>query len=465
MKRIKLPLVALLLAGAITGCKKENLDIIPTNIFEASRAFSTVNDLEQGILGAYSSYSYENTMYINALLSDEVKISSENRGQGQFEFKYQYNSGTESFGYGAFYVTINRANRVLEAMNGVTPANANEDVQKNAIRAEALALRAYAHFELLQRFAPAYDPNATGITYVDRVFVNEQLSRQKVGENLARIEQDLAAAKAGSLSTAPAITTGYGNIRISKAVVSGMQARVALYKKDWTNAATHATEAITTANKPLATGTTFKNIWTDASDAEVMLKFRRVGTGTGTLWQDTNGDVFFEPSDKLKQQYNRTTDVRFDSYFLIGNTNGDTALVRKFYTSARGAKIVDPKFMRSAEMYLIRAEARAEQNDLTGAAADINTLRTARITGYTNVTFSTKDVAIAEILTERFKELAFEGFRFFDLKRRGLAVNRLASDVQSSTWQNLSANDFKFTLPIPQSELFANPNATQNPGY
>ena len=465
MKRIKIPLVTLLLVGALAGCKKENLDIIPTNIFEASRAFVSVGDLEQGLLGAYASYSAENTMYINGLLSDELKISNENRGQGQFEYKFQYNSGTNSFGYNAFYVTVNRANRVLEAMPGVVTNNAIDEATKNGIKAEALALRAYAHFELLQRFAPSYNPSALGVTYIDYVFINDKLARQTVAENLGKIEQDLAAARAGTIPNSPFITTGFGNIRLSKAVVAGMQARVALYKRDWANAATFATDAITLAAKPLATGQDFKNIWLDASDSEVMLRFRRIGTGTGTLFQDVNGDVFFEPSEKVKQLFNRTTDVRFDAYFLVGNIAGDTALIRKFYTSSRGPKIVDPKFMRTAEMYLIRAEARAEQNDLAGAAADINTLRAARIAGYTNVSFPGKDEAITNILNERFKELAFEGFRYFDLKRRNLPVTRLASDVQSTQWISLPANDFKFTLPIPQTELFANPNATQNPGY
>ena len=61
--------------------------------------------------------------------------------------------------------------------------------------------------------------------------------------------------------------------------------------------------------------------------------------------------------------------------------------------------------------------------------------------------------------------MCFEGFRFFDLKRKGLDVSRNASDVSSATWQNLPAGNFRFALPIPQEEIFANPNATQNPNY
>lgn len=464
MKRLQPIFFALALLTVVTGCKKQ-LDILPNDLLQESYAFTNVNDLEQGVLGIYASWAGENTMIINAVLSDEVKLSNENRGQWQTEFKLQYNTGTNSFGLANFYLMINRANRVIAAAEKLQVPAADVS-RKNQLVAEAIALRATAHFELLQRYAPAYDPAAMGVTYVDYVFVTDQLPRQLVSDNLSRIEKDLADAKTNpDLPAAPVALPGIGNIRLSKAFIAGMQARVALYKKDWANAISFSTEAINISGKPLATGSAFTGIWTDASDAEVYLRLRRNGDGVGTLWQDTNGDVFFEPSDKLKQQFSRTTDIRFNSYFLITPSGNDTALVRKFYQSSRGPKIVDVKLMRTAEMYLVRAEARAESNDLAGAAADINALRAARITGYTPVTYTDKNVAVSDILNERFKELCFEGFRFFDLKRKGLAVNRLLSDVTSPVWQTLPAGNFRFALPIPQDEIFANPNYKQNPGY
>jgi hypothetical protein len=67
-------------------------------------------------------------------------------------------------------------------------------------------------------------------------------------------------------------------------------------------------------------------------------------------------------------------------------------------------------------------------------------------------------------MDERFKELCFEGFRFFDLKRNNLPVQRNASDA-SPDWQTLSASSYRFVLPIPNAELLANPNMVQNSGY
>ena len=115
-------------------------------------------------------------------------------------------------------------------------------------------------------------------------------------------------------------------------------------------------------------------------------------------------------------------------------------------------------------MYLIRAEARAETNDLTGAAADLNALRDARINGYTAQSFSSKGDLITAILNERFKELPFEGHRFFDAKRRNLPIIRLAVDAQNNK-TTLESGNFRFLLPIPNSEIQANPLMVQNPGY
>jgi hypothetical protein len=459
------------LAAAALGfasCEKR-IDLLPTDSINEANAFQTVTDLEQGLYAAYGSWSGENTMYVNAIVADETKISNENRGQGQFEFKWQYvpaQGGSASGGWSSFYYTIGLVNKELAAIDNVKGANAAENDLKERIRAELLAIRGIAHFEILYRFSGRYNPSASGIPYTTKSDIGARPARQPQSEVLKGIEADLAAAKAApTLPVAPAVTGTAGTIRLSKAAIAGFQARVALYKGDWTNAAAFATEAITTSGKTLATGTTFAAIWTDDSEAEVMLKLRRTGTGVGTLWQDNNGDVFFEPSDKLKALFNRTTDSRFNTYFLIQPTAQDTCLVRKFFSSARGPKIIDVKVMRIAEMYLIRAEARAELGDLTGAVADYNLLRSNRISPYTNAIFPSKADAITAIYAERARELCFEGFRYFDHVRRGLDITRPASDVQSSAWQNLPATDFRMLFPIPQASMLSNPNMVQNPGY
>jgi hypothetical protein len=146
-------------------------------------------------------------------------------------------------------------------------------------------------------------------------------------------------------------------------------------------------------------------------------------------------------------------------------------MVNKYAGGTYGAaneNVANGKVFRTGEMYLIRAEARAELNSFTGAnsaESDINELRAARIANYVNVTFASKQAAIDAIMLERFKELAFEGHRFWDLKRRGLPVERLPGEAPSALGTTLPANNFRFVLPIPGLEMQTNPLMVQNPGY
>lgn len=458
MKKIFIPFIAFALA--LGSCNKQ-LDLAPTDAIDFPKAFTSVNDLEKGVLGVYAANDYTNKIYIGSILADETKISNENRGQGQFTFKWQYSGaeGEHNSDFAQYYVMIDRLHRVLEAVDKVPSNGQAENDRKSRIKAELLGLRGVAYYELLIRFMPSgYDPNALGVAIQLSSDLTAKPARNKVSEVVAQIQSDLAAARA---STAiPSAPTDV--LRLSKATLAAYQARVALLKRDWTAAVTFATDAITLSGKTLATPGAFVNYWQDRNETETLWKYRNQ-TAPQLLWRDTNGDVFFEPSDKLKNQFDRANDVRYTTYF--GSDGGDTSIITKYPGSDLGPQINDEKIVRVAELYLIRAEANAENNQLNQAADDVNRIRAARISGYVNVAFASKDEAVTAVLNERFKELCYEGFRFFDLKRRGLAVNRAASDVASPNWQNLPANDYHFALPIPQDEIFANPNAVQNPNY
>lgn len=456
-------ILIIFLSGIIIGfsaCKKQ-LDLHPTDSIDITKAFLSVDDLEKGLLGVYSANNQINKTYIATILADEAKISDENRGQGQFTFKWQYSSssGEVTTAYRQYYTMIDRIHRVETAAADITPGDATQTSKKARILAELKALKGIAYYEsLINIMPPGYDASALGLAIVNESCLTCKPSRNTVGEVIAEIEKNLAAAKADA--NIPSAPTDF--VRLSKASIAAYQARVALLKKDWTNAVTYASEAITLSGKSLASGATFVGYWADGNESETLFKYRNQ-TSPSLLWRDSNGDVFFEPSIKLKNLFDRTNDIRFTTYF--SSSGSDTSIVSKYKGSSFGATINDLKIVRLSEMYLLRAEANAENNQLTQSANDINALRTARITGYINVSFANKTDAINAIMDERTKELCYEGFRYYDLKRRSLPVSRLAADVQSTTWQNLPADDYRFTLPIPQDAVDANPNTTQNKGY
>jgi hypothetical protein len=128
-----------------------------------------------------------------------------------------------------------------------------------------------------------------------------------------------------------------------------------------------------------------------------------------------------------------------------------------------------------AEQYLIAAEAYLEDGNAPEAAKYLNALRSSRIQGYVNETFSDTGDLRQAIRDERTKELVGEGFHFYDLKRWKLGFNRsdteqvtgVQSTVSYFSKLEIEAGDYRFTWPIPKAEIDANPQLKdeQNPGY
>jgi starch-binding outer membrane protein, SusD/RagB family len=451
--------------ASLSSCSKQ-LDLKPTDSFNENNAFLTLADAQLGTNAAYGRYgAYLNDMYVSALLADEAKLGFGNNGQGALTYRYQFNADATAGGdvtgaYPGYYVMIDQANRVLEKLPLVT-ASASEEPRRNVLKGQLLALRAIAHFGLLQAYCKVYDPATKGVPVMVKSDPAAKPARNTMGEVMTRIETDLNDA----FALLPAVTpANFTDTVINQVNINAYRARIALYKKDYANAITYSSAVISSAVKPLALSADFPGIWTDININETLFRIRySTGANVGSLWTTTGGLIYIAPSDKLVATY-ATADIRKAAY--IG-TNAGNNYVNKFFTSSRGGRIVDLKACRISEMYLIRAEAYAKlaTPNIVSGTADLNVLRAQRITGYVNQTFVTATDLINAVLDERYKELCFEGFRFFDLKRNGLPVQRNLSDVTSATWQTLLANDYKMVLPIPQAEILANPNTIQNDGY
>ena len=107
-------------------------------------------------------------------------------------------------------------------------------------------------------------------------------------------------------------------------------------------------------------------------------------------------------------------------------------------------------------MYLNRAEANYNLGREADALADLNLIR--RRAGLVDRTTLTGIPLLTEILRQRRIELAFEGSRWFDLKRRG-------SDIVKTPTNILPFTDFRILAPLPVREITNNPNLRQNFGY
>ncbi|PCI33780.1 MAG: hypothetical protein COB60_07310 [Flavobacteriaceae bacterium] len=456
MKKLKYLSIVLAMTLAFTACN-DAIEIDPKDEIVESNALTSVRDIEDAVIGVYAAISGSNLINWNSRFTDNTRKGVGNRGQGVQVHTWSINSSTGDAAamWNNMYLVNNRLNRVLDVIDGIPTENDDDINLIKQLKGELLVIRAMSHFDLARYYSTSYtNESELSVPYIDYTVVLEKPSRNTMGEVYAFLDKDLneaSALLAGSSSS---------NIYITPDLIPALRARIALYKEDNVSAITNATIVINKFN--LAPNGEFVDIWTDDIEDEVIFKLKRnPGEGAiGTLFTASNGDIFFSPSDEIVSLYS-DSDIRKEVYF-----SSDFQEVVKYPGTSSNAGLNDIKLFRVSEQYLIRAEAYAKEGDLVKAAADYNKLREKRITSYVNESFANLTEALSKIALERRRELAFEGHHFFDLKRTGMDVDRWEVDAAPNPNSILlNAGDYRFTLPIPQAEIFANENMVQNSGY
>ncbi len=126
-----------------------------------------MKDLNEGLLGAYNKLNQYSSIFYTSRITDEVMLPSENNtGSGVATHRWQYDGSFEHDAWGDNYAAIDRANRVLAAIDGIVP-KAGEEELKHQYKGELLALRAYCHFELIRNFASGYVADSLGVPYME----------------------------------------------------------------------------------------------------------------------------------------------------------------------------------------------------------------------------------------------------------------------------------------------------------
>lgn len=374
--------------------------------------------------------------------------------------------------YDTSYDIINQANLILEYTPGLTDAT---QAEKNQIKAEALTIRAYAHFLLSLVYSQDYKYTSDA-SHLGIVCNTESIkagikypARKTVAETYSIIINDLATAidNYSSQSLLPGQTYSLFNVNNTKALL----ARVYLQKGDWNNAYTTANDVITTSGITLSASADYVAQWTqpDLPVSEILLEFatRRdsedivmssmsqvFGYTTSTSYQRyvaSNDLVNLYESNDLRKQLFLTQPLQTLVNGVLTNVNYN--FTKKYQDNAGYVAF------RLSEMYLIRAEAALETNRSDAAMADINIIR-----ARANATLLTNTTNLKEnILLERRKELCFEGHLFFDLVRNHKNISR--TDGCISTNCSLTYPSLKFVLPIPTYNTNLNPNLQQNDSY
>lgn len=345
------------------------------------------------------------------------------------------------------YRQIYTVNTVLEGLEEATGISGNV---KQQLQGEALAVRGMLHFYLAQTFGAV--PYITTTDYR----INQQTGKLSVVEVIRHAEKDLKQAE-GLLT---AIYPSAERVRINQAVVQALLARLYLYTEQWQPAQQYAETVLANASyKPEPLNRVFLK---DSQSA--IWQFKPETEGRNALEADT---YIFEalpaPQSRLSSAFLNsleTNDLRKDSWVRYVAGSPEDAHVHK-YTQRGGSSSTPSKeysiIIRIEEMYLIAAEAAAEQNNWETCNAMLNALRSRA--GLPDVNVSDRASAIEAVLKERRAELFCEfGHRFYDLKRR----NRLNVLLQVKPgWQ-----PYFSLLPLPENELLLNPNLLpQNAGY
>ena len=438
-----------------TAACDDFLDAELFDAIDAEAAFETIEDAEKVLLSVYDAYSSEQSSIIinTARTADYLKIGQGNRGQGISEYNWNYVPGDAPGVWGAAYRMIYNANDVLENLDGVE----GEEAVKNRIRGEATALRALAHFDLVRLYGTSFNenPDALGVPYL---FPPNNPEAEPARETVRAVYEFIVA----DLQEAKALLSNDNDVndpsRLSEGAVDAAMARVMLHMGDYAQAETFATAAINNSGVSIATSGQYEDVFRDAGNPGVIFELNILINDFiigNNFYELATGDNFFAPTNDLLDLY-EPGDVRFDVNFSQ-LASGEFRVTK--YSGKNGEEnLADIKVFRIAEMYLIRAEARANTGNESGALDDLNTVRENR--GLSDFSGG-GSFLINEILDERGRELCFEGQRWLTLKRLGRDVSRM--DCTASCL--LPSTDTRFLWPIPQGEILANGNMIQNPGY
>ncbi|MBC6426839.1 MAG: RagB/SusD family nutrient uptake outer membrane protein [Ekhidna sp.] len=460
---------------------EDKLELVPEQSISDELAFGDIATAQGVLIGTYNLLQDAESFggmiqLIDEYMADNVNFSG-SFPDLQAMNNYQQNANNTNVVTNAWrenYEVILGANAIIANADAISDAS---DDEKNQLKGEARFLRAISYFQLCNMYAQPFGiSNGSNLAvplYLEP-FTGEVvlLERSTLTAVHAQIIDDLNEA----IDLLPnEIKQG----RASSLAATALLARVRLYRGEWQEAAELANTVINSGEHTLAQDYTFYN--TVSPELIFTIENTTVDSDAGNEQQGNSYDLYYEgvndggrgdaefSADLEAAFLQETGDQRLALREMGTNfTGADRFYSTKFNDGANSTS--DAPLIRIAEMYLIRAEALAELNGINQTSIDLmNPIRTrAGLAEWTIGSSSSKDDFITAILTERRKELAFEGHRRLDLLRRALPLRTSASvpvGVERSSPVGLTAGDNLVIYPIPQREIDLNANLQQNPGF
>lgn len=486
-------LTILLALGLLTtACEKEYLETSPTGSIDAGSAYATTKNASNAINGIYRAmvvrylssqghFGHPAMMIILDVMGEDVVIANTANTWHLPETRWQAHRSETSVGnqlpYELYYRLIGNANIAITSIDAAAGAQS----ERNQIKGEALGLRAFSYFNLVQLFGKRYDaaakPNSQLAVPLALTPTTDGLPRATVEEVYAQINKDLA--EAATLLTSARTFKSHINLE----VIKGFQARVALTQQNWADAAKFAAEA-RKGYSPM-TVAQYQDGFADISNSEWMWGFDHLedqseffGAFHSYISCNFNStNIRVDPKVINSTLYDQipTTDVRSKMWVktpTAANSIVPTGGIRVPYLNQKfrlpgtpsTSVMGDIPYMRAAEMYLIEAEAQARLGNATAAASVLFDLVSKRDPSY-KLSTKTGTQLIDEIIFNRRIELWGEGFRFTDLKRWNQPLNRNGANLSSAVVVlfDVAPGDNQWEFLIPRREINANKAIVQNP--
>lgn len=424
------------------------LDQTPPLDISNDVALSTPNGIVAALTGAadlFSSGAFYggNTMSIGELWSNNIE-SNVGADFGRLQIlSYNLNvfnpEGRSMWGDG--YGVINRANNIILALENVPFADVR---QKELIRGRALALRGASIWALCMYFAQPWgftpDNSHPGVIIRTEPTLGD-LGTVKARSTLKECYDQIIADLTEAASLLPVKDAPYMGSLAAKALLS----RVYFHMGDWSKAEALCTEVIESGVFKLNPGVT--DVVTTNSTPEVVFEIINtpVDNAGSIVWDFRQADNslprYWAGTDFVNAIYADTTDKRLALYVYRNN---------RLYVAKWDRIAMNTPIIRLAELYLTRAECRAQQGNSAGALADVNLVRQRAGLKDLAATLAGNSLLNA-VRRERNLELAFEGDIFLERKRQ-------SRNLKLRAW-----NDAALIFKIPDIEMNANTLCIQNP--
>lgn len=509
------------IAGLFASCN-DAIDINqPGQVVNPAEIYRNSADIHRGVLGIYSLLPGESEIEFTSTFTDEVALGIANGGQGlisgEYGFFMQPGNDFATSTWGGYYRVVNQVNRLLNSIDILIAERPTEVEALNKSKAELLVLRAYANYKLFAYFTPDYtNPSGLSIMKLDFMQTDDYskvIGRSTVSEITNFILDDLTEAEEVNPSA-------WGvNIYVTQGLIDGIRTKIYSMTGDYAKVITSAQDVLADPKNQLADHTAYTDYFDNVTDIqkEIIFQLQRVNgnASVAAAWYSVNvsynGSAFYEMGRSLYNELEAldpSNDVRYSVNLLTGSVvdpnyenlpqseyvDKDVLLIGKYKGKrSQGLPLQNNiPVMRSADIYLAMAEARAGQGLINATAttpAGIFTegrnggsveailfyLKSNRVKERSLIspeTLSNVQEAWNAILEARRVEFAFEGYRYLDMKRLGQKAGspgfvRYSKDCAVNGACNLPVSSHKLTLPIPTTELNSNSiiRGQQNPGY